>query len=105
MPNDVEQRLLKAIDDAFAQDQVRTFLENLQARSGRIRYIEEASSDPSPYFTGGAFGRGAILDVNFIDPYLKLDEQARQRVKGYYEAKVEAVDSDLKKEYEKVFRR
>jgi hypothetical protein len=63
------------------------------------------NSDLSPYFTGGAFGREDILDVNFIDPYRKLDEQARQRVKDYYEAKVEAVDSDLKKAYEKVFRR
>jgi hypothetical protein len=101
----VEQRLKQAIDDTFLSDRVRTFLGELQVRNGRIRYIEEASSDLSSSFAGGAYGRGQVLDVNFIDPYQKLDEQSRQRVKTYYEARVEAVQSNLKKEFEKVFRR
>jgi hypothetical protein len=80
------------------------FFGALQTRNGRTRYIEEASSDLSPYFTGGAFDMSQVFEVNFIDPYQKLDEQSRQRVKAYYEARVEAVEPSLKKEFEKVFR-
>ena len=102
--NDVELRLTKAIEDAFAPDGLRVFLEALHNRNGRIRDIEDASSDLSHYFTGGAFDTSQVFEVNFIDPYQKLDEQSRQRVKVYYAARVEAVDPGLKKEFEKVFR-
>ena len=102
--NDVELRLAKAIEDAFAPDCVRVFLRALQTRSGRIRYIEEASSDLSPHFTGGAFNTSQVFDVSFIDPYQKLDDQSRQRVKASCDARVEAVDPSLKKEFERVFR-
>ena len=101
--DDAEPRLKQAIDDAFSPDQIRLFLEGLEIRNARIRYIEEASSNLSPYFIGGAFGAVQAGDVNFIDPYKKLDEQPRQRVRAYFDSKVEAVESSLKREFEKVF--
>lgn len=103
-PGEIEQRLKQAIDDAFAPTTVRIFLEALTSRSRRIRYIEEASLDLSDFFIGGAFDTGQKFEVNFIDPYLGLDKESRKRVKIYYEAKVEAVDPTLKKEFQRVFR-
>jgi hypothetical protein len=95
---------MQAIDDAFAAGSVRVFLQSLQNRNRRIRYIEEASSDLSPYFAGGAFQGNAVLETNFIDPYQGLDELGRQRVENYYGTKVEDVEPALKNEFAKVFR-
>ena len=80
--DNIERRLRQAIDDAFAPDQVRSFLGALEARNGRIRHIEEASVDLTAYLTGGAYGKEPYSEINFIDPYQELDEQRRGGVKN-----------------------
>jgi hypothetical protein len=101
----VEKKCNQAIDDAFSPEGVSAFLESLHLRGVKISNLEEVSSDLTEYLPGAAFKRGETFDTSFLSLYQSLGNVEQNRVKEYYQSRIEGIPAVLKKRFAKVFRK
>jgi hypothetical protein len=104
----VESKLQQAIDDAFHETGIHSFLASLSSRNVSFYgpgSLEQASSDLTDRLSGGAYTKGDIFETSFISLYQALDAESQKRLRSYWYSKVESVEEKLRTEFPNVFRK